>query len=222
MPALTPLFHTIFIGHVLGIGSWENAVQLTGKQLQDSQNCMYLGENANRVYQDISGCPATVSLPLQDTTVIPVSGNSHCGTHLNQQCFRNEVMTPTQDNTATKPLSVVTLALLEDLGYTVDYSKADPFDKSDLDPSCVCDSTRADGGRLLQEEKPRPPARRPLSKRGLDSIVAYATTKLEAVNSADMPYMRSNDGVAVGIPGMMVMYMEEGEIYSQYVASPDI
>lgn len=36
------------------------------------------------------------------------------------------------------PLSRITVATLEDLGYTVDYSTADTFTSSDLDQSCVC------------------------------------------------------------------------------------
>lgn len=46
-------------------------------------------------------------------------------------------MTP-QLNTASDPLSRISIASLEDLGYQVDYSTADPFGRSNLNPSCLC------------------------------------------------------------------------------------
>jgi hypothetical protein len=36
----------------------------------------------------------------------------------------------------------VTVASLQDMGYVVDFSAADPFDVSKLDPSCVCTSVK--------------------------------------------------------------------------------
>lgn len=41
-------------------------------------------------------------------------------------------------SSGSSPLSRITVATLKDLGYTVDYSTADTFTASDLDPSCVC------------------------------------------------------------------------------------
>lgn len=50
-------------------------------------------------------------------------------------------MTNTLSNTAN-PLSRISIGTLEDLGYTVDYTQAEPFDSSSLDPSCRCDQSR--------------------------------------------------------------------------------
>jgi hypothetical protein len=36
------------------------------------------------------------------------------------------------------PLSRITVASFEDLGYVVNYAKADPFGVKDLNPDCVC------------------------------------------------------------------------------------
>lgn len=48
-------------------------------------------------------------------------------------------MTPVLSRGLVNPLSRVTVATLEDIGYTVDYTAADSYDASHLDPSCVCD-----------------------------------------------------------------------------------
>lgn len=47
-------------------------------------------------------------------------------------------MTPTFNPVGDNPLSVLTLAGLEDIGYSVDYSAADSYGAADMDGSCVC------------------------------------------------------------------------------------
>jgi hypothetical protein len=41
-------------------------------------------------------------------------------------------------DSGTNPLSRITVATLQDLGYSVDYSTADVFTRSNLNPTCLC------------------------------------------------------------------------------------
>ena len=56
-------------------------------------------------------------------------------THWEAVCFDNEIMTPLIDAGAN-PLSRVTVATLEDLGYTVDYKAADSY--TSFNQTCKC------------------------------------------------------------------------------------
>lgn len=70
-----------------------------------------------------------------------------------ETCFKTELMTSTLSGTEN-PLSRVTIGTLQDLGYTVDYSTADPFDASNLDASCICDNRRLHGdSRMSRREE---------------------------------------------------------------------
>jgi hypothetical protein len=50
----------------------------------------------------------------------------------------NELMTGDLEIGRAMPLSRLTVASFEDLGYDVDYANADPFGVADLNPACVC------------------------------------------------------------------------------------
>lgn len=127
-------------------------------------------------------------------------------------------------NADTLPLSTVTVAMLEDLGYSVDYSQADAFTKADLNASCVCDDTDPSLRLLMGEEPVRGevPERSVLSMKGKRNVMAYAKEELKRINEIAMSYMVNNDdGVAVGVPGITIMYLEDGEIYTEYVMNFD-
>lgn len=84
---------------------------------------------ASAEYRTVSGCDAA----------IPVETNFGSGTqcgHWDEDCFLGELMTGF--STDGLELSIFTVAALDDLGYIVDYSRADPFDVSKMSPSCVC------------------------------------------------------------------------------------
>lgn len=190
--------------------------------------CDYVGENANRVYQELSGCSASTLLPLENPIEVPsvieinATGGSTvleytflCGAQLNGTCFRRELFSDAalQDvNTTVPPISVVSLAMLDDLGYTVDYSQADPVD---LNASCVCsdDSETEDPvTRKLQREENADVALADLPGTPPE-VVAYAKEELAKMNEKILSYMinsEDHDGnfVGVGIPSMIVMYRD--------------
>jgi hypothetical protein len=59
--------------------------------------------------------------------------------------MESELMTGFLDKNGSNPLSRVTIAGLDDLGYTVDYATADTYTKSNLNTDCQCNKS---SGRL--------------------------------------------------------------------------
>jgi Leishmanolysin len=115
------------MGHVLGIGTiW----QRTGVTGTPAENCPYKGINGNREYSTVSGCTGR-SLPIE----LDGGEGTRCG-HFDEECFKDELMTGYA--TGTMPISRLTVATLQDVGYTVNYDKADPYTKANMDPTCVC------------------------------------------------------------------------------------
>ncbi|CAB9521194.1 zinc metalloendopeptidase [Seminavis robusta] len=118
------------MAHVFGLGTlWTQK----GLASSSSPPCTYSGAKANQEYQTLSGC--TGAIPLESSTG---SSGSDCG-HWAEACFGSELMTPFTNGLTVLPLSRVTIAGLEDLGYSVDYSKAETYVCStSMGSSCVC------------------------------------------------------------------------------------
>ena len=104
--------HELF--HALGFGNlWE------AKGLVDYAKTplsRYTGQKAVQAFQQNGG--STDFIPLES------SGNGSADLHWNEGLFQNEVMTNDLANGKIAPVSPVTLASLEDLGYQVDRSRA--------------------------------------------------------------------------------------------------
>jgi hypothetical protein len=83
---------------------------------------------AQTAYQTISGC-----------TNRPLPVDPDCG-HLLEDCLTDEMMTPTLWEDGTNVFSRITIGWLQDLGYDVDYSLANAFDRNRLGtiPGCRC------------------------------------------------------------------------------------
>lgn len=58
-------------------------------------------------------------------------------------------MTGITDRTSKPLLSRISVGSLQDLGYKVNYAKADPFDRSDLGSTCTCRRNRISRRTLL-------------------------------------------------------------------------
>ena len=112
------------MGHVIGIGTiWDHKSLLAGA---GTNNPTFVGKNAKREFGILKG--ATTSLP------IPVENSYGAGTadsHWRESVFRNELMSGFVA-AAGNPLSRMTVASLQDLGYEVDLSKAEPYQLPDL------------------------------------------------------------------------------------------
>ena len=108
------------MGHVIGIGTiWRRLDLLDGAGGPDP---VFTGPRAVAAFDSIGGIDF-------DGSPVPVENTGGSGTrdsHWRESVFDNELMTGFLDSGAN-PLSVVTVASLEDLGYAVDLSLSDPF-----------------------------------------------------------------------------------------------
>lgn len=108
------------MGHVLGIGTlWRQKNLLTGA---GSPNPTFTGINAMREFGALMGTSAL--------TPVPVANTGGAGTrdgHWRESVFGNELMSGFL-NPGNNPLSRLTIASLQDLGYAVNYDAADPYD----------------------------------------------------------------------------------------------
>lgn len=104
------------MGHVLGIGV------LWGDFVSGDRDPRYSGPQALAAYKEkLNGKEPTI--PLED---IGESGTK--GVHWRETVFDTELMTGYAENGGVKmPLSIMTIGALEDLGYKVDYSKAEKY-----------------------------------------------------------------------------------------------
>jgi Tryptophan-rich Synechocystis species C-terminal domain/Leishmanolysin len=101
------------MGHVLGIGSMWQA-----EGLSNGFNA-YFGTNGLAAYRQLGGTGAFV--PLETT-----GGPGTAGGHWSEAVFGNELMTGFISG-ASNPLSILTIASLQDQGYAVNYRAADPY-----------------------------------------------------------------------------------------------
>lgn len=108
------------IGHILGFGSlWEQDPHdfLTGAGTNDPR---FSGEAAMAEWHDLGGAG---EVPVEGT-----GGEGTAESHWRETTFGSELMTGFSEQIGTfQPLSRVTIAAMDDLGYVVDYSAADPY-----------------------------------------------------------------------------------------------
>lgn len=107
------------MGHVLGIGTiWSRLGFLTGA---GTVNPEFLGPNAMREYATLIGAPGLVPVPVANT-----GGAGTRDGHWRETVFGNELMTGFL-GAGINPMSRLTIAMLEDLGYEVNYDAADAY-----------------------------------------------------------------------------------------------
>ena len=147
---------------------------------------------------------------------------SNC-VHWAEGCFLNEVMTSAANTNL--PVSRLTLAGLEDLGYDVDYSQAESFTAVDLNPSCVCNNrlrrTQFDGDNTLstvETSSSNGHKRRKLSTAGNQYATEYGQSIL-AKNREQISLLPESDVPDIGGDVVYVIYLEEGTVYSVLVTS---
>lgn len=107
------------MGHVLGIGTiWSRLGFLQGA---GSINPTFVGGGAMEEYGVLLGTNISTPVPVANT-----GGPGTRDGHWRESVFGNELMTGFLD-AAENPISRMTVASLEDLGYTVDRDAADPY-----------------------------------------------------------------------------------------------
>jgi len=116
MIAAGTLFQTALheMGHILGIGSLWSLFEL-------AEGAEYYGVNALDAYRALSGDASATFIPLETSGVTGTIGK-----HWSEDVFGNELMTGFMTG-LPNPLSILTIAALRDLGYSVDYSQAEAY-----------------------------------------------------------------------------------------------
>jgi hypothetical protein len=111
------IFHEM--GHVIGIGTiWQALGLLEGA---GTANPVFTGENAMREFADLIGA--------DNPTPVPVANRGGPGTrdgHWREEVLANELMTGFL-NPDSNPVSRVTIASVQDMGYEVDFAAAEEF-----------------------------------------------------------------------------------------------
>lgn len=114
------------MGHVLGVGSLWTLFGLVGDPAsQDSTAASdphFTGPGARAAFDQVGGAAYTGHrVPIEDT-----GGPGTRLVHWRETVFENELMTGFID-AGSNPLSLVTIASLEDMGYTVDRTVAEAY-----------------------------------------------------------------------------------------------
>lgn len=113
------------MGHVLGIGTiWDRKGLLKGA---GTINPTFGGKMAKREYRTLRGGGGVLKR-------VPVENQGGAGTvdaHWREAIFRNELMSGFIGGSGN-PISRVTVASLQDIGYTVDLNAAEPFNLPNL------------------------------------------------------------------------------------------
>lgn len=147
-------------------------------------------------------------------------------------------------STGALELSSITSAGLEDLGYTVDSTKTDPYTAANMDPSCVCDTNLQEEKNInskgpamiklsdllheqqlapkLEKNFPRRNGARNLSKKssrrlsdeGWDKAFAYGKALLVANSHTPKRINLSSNMKYIGDMFVSVLYIEDGEIFA--------
>jgi hypothetical protein len=112
------------MGHVLGFGTiWSYQGLLVGAVTQGGTDPHFIGSSALAAFDRIGGTSYTggAKVPVEN-----VGGAGSIDGHWRESVFGNELMTSIL-NGGTNPLSVLSVASMEDDGYTVNYAAADPY-----------------------------------------------------------------------------------------------
>lgn len=186
------------LGHVIGIGTMWDLNNLT-----DANKDYRVGTKATSVWQNDWGCLGTP----------PVEKGFNPGTqfgHWDENCFGNELMTGIADKPS--PFSILTIASVEDLGYSVSYKVADEFDKDNLNSTC-CNTPKMTKSRLLSS-----PA---LSDAGWAEAVAFGQSILDErglSDDAQLVLLEVDDLTTyVGDRIVFVLFEEDGQLYEVLV-----
>lgn len=190
------------LGHALGFGTiWREK----GVIKNEGTTCVYNGTRATAEYRAISGCGR-----------VPTT----CG-HWNDTCLTRELMTTILSPNAA--LSRFTIGSMQDLGYVVDYSTADPFTVVDIPFACLvlCPSRSLLGVDSHEDaiQSTSGPERRQLSAAGYKNAVDYGRSVLGEEAASRRRLALSPGLTYVGDQMVYVLYMEENDLHSILVES---
>mmetsp|Transcript_6358 Transcript_6358/g.10053 ORF Transcript_6358/g.10053 Transcript_6358/m.10053 type:complete len:366 (-) Transcript_6358:184-1281(-) len=197
------------MGHIIGIGTlWDYNGVVTG-----SNPYQYLGGNAINVWKNDWQC-STDAPPVETD-----GGGGTAGGHWDDACMLNEFMTGYLSN--TNVISKLTIATLADIGYSVDYTQAEPYDGYSMNNN-VSGCCKPPGTRKQLRQLQSTNSRKPLSPGGKAEANAYGRKILK---ERDLPpgLERETDGALyVGDMFVSVLVEENGEVYEVDVEAADL
>lgn len=187
------------MGHIIGIGT------LWGRNnLLDAEKNYLVETRATAVWNKDWGCVGTP----------PVEKDGGSGTafaHWDEQCLSKELMTGNLDPGLAIPFSRLTIASVEDLGYTVNYNAADNFDGSET--TCCNGNVPSSQSTLA------------LSDDGRDAAIVYGQKILsESQLSDDLALLLEEDETGITYVGdqlVVVICIEDGHIFEVLVTNND-
>ena len=109
------------IGHCLGIGVLWGVGQKNLIKPSGTGGVVYTGEHGVAQYNSLRSGTDLDSVPVENS-----GGTGTSGSHWRNSVFGNELMTGFIGG-SSQPLSVLTLGSLQDIGYSVDFTKAEPY-----------------------------------------------------------------------------------------------
>ena len=198
-----------------GIGTrWERK-NVTGPR---ESNCPYYGPRANAEYKNITGCDV---VPTENSGT---NGDGTFCSHWDEECLKSEIMTGFIKS-GLNPLSKITIATLDDLGYTVDYSTAESYSRNDVNSTCTCngqrllsDATKINTAHQLGTSH-KSTRRRSLSEDGYQRAVNYGQAillqrQIERKSSLRADFAGTPDEfLYVGDKVLVVFVEEEGALF---------
>jgi hypothetical protein len=189
------------MGHVVGMGTLWGKNGTGYNNLLDEEYNYREDTRATNVWKNDWGCVGTP----------PIEKDGGSGTafgHWDETCLGTELMTGTANR--IMPFSRLTIASVEDLGYTVNYTAADDFDGSKT-PCC-----KSTGASFLSTHD--------LSDDGRNAAIVYGRNVLSESLSDDLEALLEVDDTELTYVGdlmVVVLYEEEGLIYEVIVRKND-
>jgi hypothetical protein len=121
---------------------------------------------------------------------------------------------------ATNPLSRITIGSLDDMGYAVDYTKADPFGAANLNSTCLCGSRRL---RFQLDSSPEnpfmesgPPRHLALNSTARQKAIVYGQ-ELLAEKAKSSSRSGNSEWTYVGDQQVIVLYQDDSGIHDVVV-----
>lgn len=200
------------MGHVIGIGIlWETSV---------SNNGWYTYEGTRGREEWTNYCPNGGSSPPVENG----GGQGTKGGHWDEFCFDNAMMTGYLNGAVYTPMSVLTVAALEDMGYQVSYDYATA---EDLETSPCCSGGRRErnllrgggggGGKANNDQStprelhPVKPRKTPMSEAMYERAANEAAKTLAAAQDNAPEYLPEGFEY-VGGDYVSILAIEDGEI----------
>lgn len=199
----------------MGIGSMWSSGYNNLKNLTNGEQ--YLGEKGIEVWTNDWGC---------DTAYPPIELDGNPGTrgvHWDEACFGYELMSGYLNVGIPGPFSKMSIATLEDGGYTVDYNAADEYSPN---TNCCFPSRRklSSSNAKMPPNAGKPPNRGkpPLSEKGRARAVAYGQTELsKRKRPPGLAEKDKKNGLVYNDKSTLILMEEGGYIHGVYVTNEE-